>query len=196
MNALDAVRKAVLEHLPAGGFAIDATAGRGGDTVFLARTVGETGRVLAFDIQEEAVESTRARLKAEGLTNARVVLASHADMADYAEPESVDCILFNLGYLPGGDHSVYTRADSTCRAITAGLGLLKRGGLMCVTWKRCVISVVSSRPAGMKVVPMDWRKVVQRVVRKVVRKVAQRVARKVARKVVQRVARKASRRPR
>ena len=103
MNALDAVRKAVLEHLPAGGFAIDATAGRGGDTVFLARTVGETGRVLAFDIQEEAVESTRARLKAEGLTNAR------------------------------GDHSVYTRADSTCRAITAGLGLLRRGGLMCVT---------------------------------------------------------------
>lgn len=133
MNALDAVRKAVLEHLPAGGYAIDATAGRGGDTVFLARTVGETGRVLAFDIQKEAVESTRARLKAEGLTNARVVLASHADMADYAEPESVDCILFNLGYLPGGDHSVYTRADSTCRAITAGLGLLRRGGLMCVT---------------------------------------------------------------
>ena len=81
MNALDAVRKAVLEHLPAGGFAIDATAGRGGDTVFLARTVGETGRVLAFDIQEEAVESTRARLKAEGLTNARVVLASCAAAA-------------------------------------------------------------------------------------------------------------------
>ena len=132
MNAVELVKRAVKERLPEGGFAIDATAGRGHDTVFLARTVGKSGRVLAFDIQQAAVDSTRALLEKEGLT-AEVVLASHADMASYAEPESADCILFNLGYLPGGDHSVYTRADSTCRAITAGLGLLKRGGLMCVT---------------------------------------------------------------
>lgn len=132
MNALDIVKKTVSEHLSEGGFAIDATAGRGYDTVFLARTVGATGRVLAFDIQPAAVESTRALLASEGL-DAEVVLASHADMAQYASPESADCILFNLGYLPGGDHSVYTRAESTIAAVEAGLDILKHGGLMCVT---------------------------------------------------------------
>ena len=91
MTALEIVQKTVRERLPEGGFAIDATAGRGHDTVFLARTVGKSGRVLAFDIQQAAVDSTRALLEKEGLT-AEVVLASHADMASYAEPASADCI--------------------------------------------------------------------------------------------------------
>ena len=49
-------------------------------------------------------------------------------MTDYAEPESVDLILFNLGYLPGGDHSVCTRAETTLPALEAALTLLKPGG--------------------------------------------------------------------
>ena len=120
MTALEIVQKTVRERLPEGGFAIDATAGRGHDTVFLART------------QQAAVDSTCALLEKEGLT-AEVVLASHADMASYAEPESADCILFNLGWLPSGDHTVFTRAESTMNAIEAGLDILRRGGLMCVT---------------------------------------------------------------
>ena len=48
----------------------------------------------------------------------------------YAEEETVSCITFNLGYLPGGDHSVATRADSSIRAVESGLKLLKKGGLM------------------------------------------------------------------
>ena len=98
MNALEIVKKAVLGHLSEGDFAIDATAGRGYDTAFLARTVGRTGRVLAFDIQKDAVESTRALLASEGL-DAEVLLASHADMALYAAPETASCILFNLGIM-------------------------------------------------------------------------------------------------
>ena len=107
--------------------------------------MGESGRVLAFDIQPDAVESTRARLAAEGLT-AEVVPDSHENMARYAEKESAHCILFNLGWLPGGDHAVYTRAESamkaieagldilrTMKAIEAGLDILRSGGLMCVT---------------------------------------------------------------
>lgn len=132
MNALDMVRRAVSEQLSPGDFAIDATAGRGYDTAFLARAVGKTGRVLAFDIQPDAVNSTRELLAAEGL-DAEVVLASHADMSLYANPETASCILFNLGYLPGGDHSVFTHADSTIAAVTSGLDILKRGGLMCIT---------------------------------------------------------------
>lgn len=54
-------------------------------------------------------------------------------MANYAEPETVDCIVFNLGWLPGGDHRIFTHADTSFAAISAGLELLKKGGLMCVT---------------------------------------------------------------
>ena len=51
-------------------------------------------------------------------------------MHKYAEAESVDCIVFNFGYLPCGDHSISTKADTSIRAIETGLTLLKKGGLM------------------------------------------------------------------
>ena len=45
----------------------------------------------------------------------------------------MDCIVFNLGWLPGGDHTIFTHADSTIAAIEAGMTLLRKGGLMCVS---------------------------------------------------------------
>lgn len=133
MNALTLVHETVKKFVKPGDFAIDATAGRGHDTAFLCSLVGGEGKVLAFDIQAEAVESTRALLASRGLTNAEIVQTSHAEMAAYAAPETASCILFNLGYLPSGNHRIYTRAASTERAVLAGLDILKKGGLMCVT---------------------------------------------------------------
>ena len=133
MNALTLVPETVSKFVNRGDFVIDATAGRGYDTAFLAALVGEEGKVLAFDIQREAVESTRALLASRWLQNAEVVLTSHAEMSSSAAPETASCILFNLGYLPSGDHSMYTRAASTEAAVLAGLDILKKGGLMCVT---------------------------------------------------------------
>ena len=66
-NALGVTHRFLAAHVKPGSFAIDATAGNGGDTAFLCRLVGKTGRVLAMDIQPKAVENTRARLLAEGL---------------------------------------------------------------------------------------------------------------------------------
>ena len=54
-------------------------------------------------------------------------------MGAYAQENSVDCIVFNLGWLPGGDHTVFTHADSTIAAIEAGLKLLRKDGVMCVS---------------------------------------------------------------
>ena len=62
-----------------------------------------------------------------------MVLDSHANMGAYAQENSVDCIVFNLGWLPGGDHTVFTHADSTIAAIEAGLKLLRKDGVMCVS---------------------------------------------------------------
>ena len=38
----------ILEHLGEGDVAVDFTMGNGGDTLFLSKTVGESGRVYAF----------------------------------------------------------------------------------------------------------------------------------------------------
>lgn len=121
------------ELLREGDVAIDATAGNGHDTQFLAGCVGATGRVLAFDVQEAAMRSTRERLREVGLEE-RVVfhLASHARMAEFAEAGSVAAVVFNLGYLPGEDHGLATEAAETMRALDAAGVVLNSGAVLSV----------------------------------------------------------------
>lgn len=132
MNCLSLVHTILEGHVRKGDTVIDATAGRGYDTAFLCSLVGNEGKVIAFDIQEEAVESTRALLQEKGLT-AQVIKDSHAEMARYVKEDSVSAVVFNLGYLPKGDHRIFTQAESTKQAITAALSLLRSGGLVCVS---------------------------------------------------------------
>lgn len=121
----------IREHVKEGDFCIDATAGNGNDTKFLCELVGEHGKVLAFDIQKKAVDSTKERLERHGLLQrAEVVQDSHTKMRKYAQEENVSCIVFNFGYLPGGDHSLATKKETSICAIEEGLKLLRAGGLM------------------------------------------------------------------
>ncbi len=129
MNTLDVVHDFLRRRVQPGAFCIDATAGKGRDTALLCRLVGEQGKVLAFDIQEDAVAQTRERLAAEGLT-AEVVQDSHSNMECYAACGTVDCIVFNFGRLPGGDPNIFTTEQTSIPAIDAGLRLLKPGGVM------------------------------------------------------------------
>jgi len=131
LNTLSMVHEFLKQHVRPGAVCIDATAGKGRDTALLCRLAGENGRVLAFDIQQEAVDQTRALLEQEGLT-AEVYLESHAHMEQYADAESVDCVVFNFGRLPGGDPHIVTKANSSLQAIDAGLRLLKGGGVMAI----------------------------------------------------------------
>ena len=55
---------------------------------------------------------------------------SHTNMGNYAEENSVSCIMFNFGYLPGGDHNLATKKDTSIEAIHEGLRLLRKGGMM------------------------------------------------------------------
>ena len=67
---------------------IDATCGNGGDTAFLCRLVGEGGRVLGFDIQPEAIASTRQNLARKGFA-AELHCDSHANLLQYVQPGTV-----------------------------------------------------------------------------------------------------------
>lgn len=110
---------------------IDATAGTGKDTAFLAALVGEKGKVIAMDIQKMAVEQTKLLLKKKQLSErAKVVLDSHVNMDQYAEKGTVSLIMFNLGYLPGGDHNLSTKAETTIEALEKGLTMLCEGGMI------------------------------------------------------------------
>lgn len=131
LNALGLSHQFMAAHIREGAFCIDATAGKGRDTLFLCRLVGESGRVLALDIQADAVSQTTALLTAEGVASrARVVQDCHSHLGDYALPGSVDGIMFNFGWLPGGDHNTFSHADTSVAAVRAALHLLKIGGVM------------------------------------------------------------------
>jgi len=131
LNTLGMVHEFLKQNVREGMFCIDATAGKGRDTALLCQLVGKSGHVLAFDIQQEAVSQTNALLEQEGL-QADVILDSHANMERYAEAGTVDCIVFNLGRLPGGNRLIFTRAESSILAIDAGLDLLKPRGVMAI----------------------------------------------------------------
>ena len=115
-----------------GARVIDATMGNGHDTQWLAELVGESGHVYGFDIQLEAVSRTRERLQEAGLeSRATLFHAGHEHIAELVS-EPVDAVVFNLGWLPGTDKALRTRAETTLLAVNAALERLKEGGLLTI----------------------------------------------------------------
>ena len=100
------------------GIYLDSTMGNGYDTTFFCELAGEKGKVYAFDIQELAAERTGKLLEQRGLTaRAQLILDSHANMEQYIGKEKADCICFNFGYLPGGNHAMATKPDMEAMAL-------------------------------------------------------------------------------
>ncbi len=131
-NSLHQSHEIIIKAVKSGDTVIDATAGNGGDTVFLAGLVGPEGRVWSFDIQEQAREKTLEKLKANGLESVVTQICdSHANMDDYVH-EPVKAVMFNLGYLPGGDHNIGTRGASTIVAINKAMELIEINGIITV----------------------------------------------------------------
>ena len=131
LNTLGVAHEFIAKHLEQGEFCIDATAGNGGDTKFLAKLVGSTGKVIAIDIQQQAVTNTTMAIEKEGYSDyVQVVLDSHSNIDHYAQPETVDCIAVNFGWLPGGAHDFFTTPATSIPAIEKSLTLLKKGGFI------------------------------------------------------------------
>lgn len=115
-----------------GARAVDATMGNGKDTLWLCGLVGETGRVYAFDVQAEAVARTRELLEREGVADqAALFCRGHEHMSEVVDGP-VDAVMFNLGWLPGAEHGVTTRVETTLQAADAALTLLKPEGLLTI----------------------------------------------------------------
>lgn len=138
LSVLSCAHKLVEERLRAGDTAVDATAGNGVDTLFLAKLVGGSGRVYGFDIQETALARTRERLDDSGISGAEAVTLvcdSHELMLQHIDGAShgkIGAVMFNLGYLPGGDHATITTIGTTLPALDAALSALRKGGIVTV----------------------------------------------------------------
>ena len=109
--AQELIEKALFD----GARAVDATMGNGHDTCFLAELARTRQRL------------TDARL----MSRAELFCMGHERMAEAVDGE-VDAIVFNLGWLPGAEHGVTTRVETTLAAVNAALELLKEDGLLTI----------------------------------------------------------------
>ena len=132
IRLLDLQKQFILAHLKEGDVAADFTMGNGHDTEFLSKTVGERGKVYAFDIQEMAVNSTRENLSKSGCPqNYTLIHDSHHKAADYIGGK-IKAGMFNLGYLPGGDKNITTMRETTMPAIEAAISMLDRDAILSI----------------------------------------------------------------
>ena len=139
IRVTERAQKLATEILRPGDIAVDGTAGKGRDTACLAQAVGSAGHVHAFDIQPEAIASSRNLLEVAGLLGrVSLHLLSHAELADVLTPEQrgkLGVAIFNLGYLPGGNPDIVTQPASTDRALRDAYANLRPGGrLICVAY--------------------------------------------------------------
>ena|SRR5690625_3468151 len=116
-----------------GDIVVDATCGNGNDTLLLASLVGDTGQVYAFDIQKQAITTTKTLLDKHDHNQVTYIQDSHAKINEYIPKEhfgEIGGAVFNLGYLPRSDKQIITTHESTIPAITYLLDYLKKGRLI------------------------------------------------------------------
>ena len=85
IDLLEIEKSLVLPHIVRGGTAVDFTVGNGHDTLWLAQNVGADGKVYAFDIQQQALDSTSRLLSENGAENVTLILDSHANVKNYVK---------------------------------------------------------------------------------------------------------------
>lgn len=130
-NALRLAHEYLKENVGKGDTVIDATAGKGRDTLLLASLVGESGRVIAIDIQKAATDEAEKLIAEHGFSD-RVIFAcdSHENIKNYAD--RAKCAVFNLGWLPGSDHTIRTSMQTSVKAIKAATEMLTDDGFVLV----------------------------------------------------------------
>ena len=124
-KVLEFAKKLVLSKEGDRKIAVDATCGRGYDTIFLADLFDN---VYAFDIQDDAISSTKDLTKDYG--NVKIIKDSNENICTYLN--EVDAVMYNLGYLPNGDKHITTTVSSTINSLKAVLSILKQDAIITI----------------------------------------------------------------
>lgn len=131
-NSLAQSHEIVKKIVLPGDIVVDATAGNGNDTLFLAELAGADGKVYAFDIQEQAINKVRRKLNDSGLGDRVVLIHDGHENMDLYVKEKLKAVMFNLGYLPGGDHKLGTKAGTTIEAVKKAMDLIAVNGVISI----------------------------------------------------------------
>lgn len=95
-----------------------------------------SGSVYGFDIQQVALENTFKKLSLEfsesELQRVYLFHQNHSLFPAVILEGSVSAIMYNLGYLPGGNKEIITRPTHTILSLRSGKQLLKTGGIMTI----------------------------------------------------------------
>lgn len=136
MNLTRHAQERLSRYISQGDIVIDATAGNGHDTLFLAQQVGATGHVFSFDIQLQAIENTQQLLQQHNAIDQLTIFhLGHEHLPKSIPQDSqhkISVIMFNLGYLPGSDKSCKTQTKTTLLALKQSLNMLKPDGVVSI----------------------------------------------------------------
>lgn len=111
-------------HLKPNDLAIDATCGNGHDTLLLS----ELCHVIGLDIQPEAIAKTNLLVPKAVLHR-----LSHAEIDRIPLPYPPRLVVYNLGYLPGGNKSMTTMTETTLISVNKSLEILSNDGALSIT---------------------------------------------------------------
>ena len=130
------VHRRLAEVIEPGDLCLDATAGNGLDSLFLAQQTEENGTVHALDVQDDALRITERLLEQHGLKDRVTIhLSCHSKMETVlpeTEKGRIRAITFNLGYLPKGDKSITTKKETTLPAIRNAYDWLAKDGVLSI----------------------------------------------------------------
>ncbi|MDQ2085777.1 class I SAM-dependent methyltransferase [Herbivorax sp. ANBcel31] len=129
-NSLGQSHQYIKTFVKEGDTVVDATCGNGNDTIFLAQLVGKAGKVFAFDIQDRALTKTNKKLHDLKIENRVSLIKDGHENMDFHVDKNIKAVMFNLGYLPGGNHNISTKADTTICALKKAMDLLVTGGII------------------------------------------------------------------
>lgn len=134
-NVNNYIKAIALKKIKKGSIVVDATVGNGNDILYLLKLIGREGIAYGFDIQDIAIKNTQEKIKIDnnGVVPDNCILINdgHQFLDNYVNTQ-VNFIVFNLGYLPKGDHSIITTPTNTIMAIEKSMKILKKNGCICI----------------------------------------------------------------
>ncbi len=111
---------------------VDATLGAGKDALRVARLLQGEGKLICYEIQQEAIERAQKTLSELSDAERDIITIKHASHAPIVE-QNVSLVIYNLGYLPGGDKTITTRCETTLESIKSALLAIKEEGAISIT---------------------------------------------------------------
>ncbi|MDR7856175.1 class I SAM-dependent methyltransferase [Tissierella sp.] len=132
VNTIKISKDIINKHVKEGQTVLDCTVGNGNDTLLLAQLVGNTGKVIGFDIQKEALDITWKNLTCENIDNRVELIEDSHENVDLYIKEKIDFAIYNLGYLPKGNKNIKTTKETTLISLKKVIGLLNENAIILI----------------------------------------------------------------